>query len=55
MSRKTPCIKVCMMDPDSGLCAGCARTLEEIGNWSRYSDEEKERIYEEIEARKLNT
>ncbi len=40
------------MDPETGLCEGCARTLEEIGNWSRYSEVEKERIFEELENRK---
>jgi len=41
-----------MMDPETGLCAGCARTLEEIGNWSRYSEEEKEEIYKQLAIRK---
>lgn len=31
----SPCINICRMDPDSGLCSGCFRTLDEIANWSR--------------------
>jgi len=31
----TPCIAVCMIDPDSGLCLGCGRTLPEIARWHR--------------------
>ena len=30
---KSPCVKVCQMDPGSGCCLGCARTLEEIARW----------------------
>ena len=29
----SPCISVCRMDMQSGLCRGCYRTLEEIGEW----------------------
>ena len=31
----TPCINVCKMDANSGLCVGCFRTLDEITAWSR--------------------
>ncbi|WP_109021471.1 DUF1289 domain-containing protein [Leptospira kobayashii] len=54
MSQKSPCTKVCMMDPDTDLCAGCFRTLEEIGLWSQYSDEEKAIVWEKLEKRKEN-
>jgi predicted Fe-S protein YdhL (DUF1289 family) len=30
----SPCINVCRMDPASGLCRGCLRTLDEIAGWS---------------------
>ncbi|WP_108977885.1 DUF1289 domain-containing protein [Leptospira ryugenii] len=52
MSRNSPCIKVCMMDPDTGLCAGCFRTIEEIGTWSKLSEEEKQVLYQKLERRK---
>ncbi|MCW7488134.1 DUF1289 domain-containing protein [Leptospira meyeri] len=52
MSLKSPCTKVCMMDPDSGLCAGCLRTIEEIGNWSAMSEEEREKVWSELPQRK---
>lgn len=52
MSLKSPCTKVCMMDPDSGLCAGCFRTLEEIGSWSVMTEEEKEKVWGELPQRK---
>lgn len=38
----SPCINVCRMEPASGLCAGCYRTLDEIAGWAR-SDEGTQR------------
>jgi uncharacterized protein len=40
----SPCIGICIMDPASGFCRGCARTIEEIARWLDYSAEEKRRI-----------
>ncbi len=33
----SPCIRVCRMNPHSGLCEGCLRTLDEIIQWSAAS------------------
>jgi len=41
MSITSPCISVCVTDPTSDLCYGCARTTPEIKKWSSFSDEEK--------------
>jgi hypothetical protein len=30
---ETPCIKICVVDPETGFCIGCGRTREEIGGW----------------------
>lgn len=48
---RTPCIRVCSLDPLTGLCAGCGRTTDEIAGWMRYSDEERETIMEDLPAR----
>ena len=48
---KSPCIKVCAMDPQRGLCAGCYRFLEEITRWSEMSDAERGRVLAELPAR----
>ena len=37
----TPCIRVCTLDPETGLCEGCGRTREEIGRWFRLPEEER--------------
>jgi uncharacterized protein len=48
---KSPCIKVCQMDPRRGLCLGCRRTLDEIARWGTMSDVERERIMAELPRR----
>ena len=29
----SPCTSVCAIDPPTGLCAGCYRTIDEIAGW----------------------
>ena len=41
---KTPCIKVCVVDGQSGHCLGCGRTLNEIARWARLSDAERDHV-----------
>jgi len=43
----SPCIKICFRDSED-VCFGCRRTGEEIGNWSKYTNEEKKAILEKI-------
>ena len=47
----TPCIRVCSLDAEVGLCAGCGRTAEEIAGWLRLSEEDRLRIMAELEDR----
>ena len=48
----SPCTSVCTIDQASGLCAGCLRTLDEIANWIRLSDEEKRAVVGALPARR---
>ena len=48
---ETPCTKVCIVEHHSGLCLGCARTLNEVANWSAYTDAERSRIMAELPHR----
>ena len=52
MSLPSPCIDVCRMDPASGLCDGCLRTLDEIAAWSIASDEQQRQILAAIAQRR---
>lgn len=47
----TPCIKLCVVDRESGLCAGCGRTLAEIGGWLALSEAERQAVVEVLPAR----
>jgi predicted Fe-S protein YdhL (DUF1289 family) len=40
------------MDARSGLCEGCARTIDEIARWSHYSEAEKQAVWERIAERR---
>jgi hypothetical protein len=41
---ETPCIKICTLDSQSGLCTGCGRLLDEIARWGSMSDAERTAI-----------
>jgi predicted Fe-S protein YdhL (DUF1289 family) len=49
---KSPCIKVCVIDPDSGLCKGCLRTLDEIGRWGGMTDAQRDAVFSALDERK---
>jgi hypothetical protein len=49
----SPCVDVCKIDKDSGLCRGCLRTLKEIAKWQKYSKKERRAVIEELASRKL--
>jgi predicted Fe-S protein YdhL (DUF1289 family) len=49
---KSPCINICQMDKQSGLCVGCLRTIEEITVWSRTDDSTRQKILTAIESRR---
>jgi len=51
----SPCINVCVMNADSGLCQGCWRTLDEIAAWSSASDEQKRGIWQRIQQRRATS
>ena len=51
MTISTPCIRVCILDPDTGLCEGCGRTREEIAAWYGLSEEERLSIMAGLEER----
>ncbi|MFZ9297530.1 MAG: DUF1289 domain-containing protein [Hylemonella sp.] len=47
----SPCMSVCIMGQDSGLCTGCWRTLDEIAAWSTLSEAGKRSIWAQIARR----
>lgn len=40
----TPCIRVCAIDGPTGWCLGCGRTLKEITQWVKYTDQQRDAV-----------
>lgn len=43
----SPCKNECIYDNRLGFCKSCGRTMEEISNWSKYSDQYRQIVAEE--------
>jgi predicted Fe-S protein YdhL (DUF1289 family) len=41
---ESPCVNICVVHPDTRLCTGCARSIDEIAQWSRMSSEARREI-----------
>jgi hypothetical protein len=41
------------MNPDTALCEGCLRTLDEIAAWSGLSPDEKRAVLARLPARRV--
>ena len=48
----SPCISLCEMHPDTGLCKGCWRSLDEIMDWSVASEAKKLQVWTAIRSRR---
>lgn len=48
---ESPCVRVCVVHPETRLCTGCARSIDEIGRWSRMTPEERSTIMAELPNR----
>ncbi len=54
MSRpdiQSPCIKVCAVDGETGLCLGCGRSLKEIGGWMQFDDAGRQSVMDSLPER----
>jgi predicted Fe-S protein YdhL (DUF1289 family) len=47
----SPCIQVCRIDPASGLCQGCLRSLDEIAAWPNLSARDKRLVLDRVATR----
>jgi prolyl-tRNA editing enzyme YbaK/EbsC (Cys-tRNA(Pro) deacylase)/predicted Fe-S protein YdhL (DUF1289 family) len=50
-SIASPCISICRIQAESGLCEGCFRTIPEITAWSRADEADKRQIWRVIAQR----
>jgi len=48
----SPCTDVCRIDPASGWCEGCLRTLDEIAAWGSIDDAARREIWKRLPGRR---
>lgn len=49
---ESPCVKTCVIHSQTRLCLGCARSLDEIAQWSRMTPEARRRVMAELPSRR---
>ncbi|PVH29505.1 DUF1289 domain-containing protein [Pararhodobacter oceanensis] len=47
----SPCVNICVMHPKLGICAGCYRTLDEIGMWSAMPADDRASVKAQLPER----
>ena len=52
-SVESPCTSVCTMLPEAGVCAGCFRTLDEIGAWGSLDADGKRAVLARLPERRV--
>jgi hypothetical protein len=50
---ESPCVRLCVIHEESGLCLGCHRTGDEIARWSEMSAGERAAILAELPGRAI--
>ncbi len=48
----SPCVKICVVHREAGLCTGCLRTMEEIASWSKLPAETRREIMDQLPNRR---
>ena len=48
---ESPCVKICVIHPAAGICAGCLRSLDEIGRWSVMTPDQRRAVMAELPGR----
>ena len=52
MEPQSPCVNICVMHPQEGICVGCYRTLDEIAGWSSMSADARRAVIDALPERK---
>ncbi len=48
----SPCVRRCRIDPASGWCVGCLRTLDEITLWRDSNEAQRQAIWQRLAERR---
>ncbi|MGH1578960.1 DUF1289 domain-containing protein [Planktotalea sp.] len=51
---ESPCIQICLVHPETRLCTGCNRSIDEITNWSKMDAEARRLIMSDLPSRQAN-
>jgi predicted Fe-S protein YdhL (DUF1289 family) len=49
---ESPCVKICVVHPETRTCTGCLRTIDEIAAWGRMSREARREVMAALPARR---
>ena len=47
----SPCINICELDPATGWCRGCGRTIDEITRWGSTDPADRAEVMAELPGR----
>lgn len=47
----SPCVCICRIDPRTGLCDGCLRTIDEVAGWTSLDDAGKRAVWQRLGER----
>ena len=50
----SPCISVCRLDPATGWCVGCLRTIDEIASWGTLAQAQRDAVMTALERRRAD-
>ncbi len=48
---ESPCINICVVHPETRLCTGCMRSIDEISQWSTMDPDQRRALMLELPAR----
>lgn len=48
----SPCVSICVLDPASGFCRGCFRTIQEIAGWTMMTRAERLAVLDRLPDRR---
>lgn len=48
---ETPCVKICVVEPETGFCIGCGRTRDEIGGWIAMTPDHRRNVMADLDER----
>jgi predicted Fe-S protein YdhL (DUF1289 family) len=47
----SPCVSICVIHPQTGLCEGCLRNLNEIAAWGQMANTQQREVWQHIQVR----